>query len=187
MPVMPAQAAVDSRRDADRRPAFHLRLPTIATDDPPATPLAPPPTMASGELPRGMQVLNRILNRLPRQRKPRRRLRRWQKRLGIVALCLTCLSCLTLALGLTFDDDFAVEVSDFNADLPEEARDFSSPSSSATPAAAANRPQIAASRTVPAGGERPRGSAVESAVYQTMQSTPSSGVWLEGIDDSDEP
>lgn len=233
MSVLPAEAAVTTRRNGQKRPAFHLRLPAIdalgstsaidagerpvervpdlpavapavvppgdgasAVADPLPVESNPAPPSVEAEpkrdpraiipLPNGVQILNRILSRSTHPPKPRRRLRRWQKRLAVAAVCLTCLFGLTLAFGLNFTDDLAIEVSEpDDASDAGVALDFSSPSSSARPAVGGGRPRLNGSGTVPAAGEQ-AGSTVESALYQTTRSNSDNGVWIDGIEDSDE-
>ncbi|MFN0055669.1 MAG: hypothetical protein ACKV0T_26275 [Planctomycetales bacterium] len=154
---------------------FHIRLPAL-TDERPAA--APRPESVRGE-PRGRKVLERILERLPPRDRRGRRKHRWRSALWLAPLALTIGSGWMLLQGWNRVDESSSALNGSDLSLLEV--DVGEPGwdESELTAELADRhsERVSSAEDFPAWNDR---GAVESATYQTEQTTTPRSVWLDG-------
>jgi hypothetical protein len=147
---------------------FHVRLPDVATD----RSGLPAQRDDSTESPRGMKVLNRILD----EERPRERRTRRPRRLPYISALLIALSCGVLVWEMTRGVP-ATTTADQPESLEDEFGDLETPPTESQATAAAG-----------AAGNGASQGAIQTAGYQTSEpAPPARTAWLEGSILPDEP
>jgi hypothetical protein len=167
MPDPFARATFGVHQTPAGRVQFHVRLPDIASDRADGL----PHRSASDQSPRGMKVLNRILDEERPPARPARR--RGRNRLPYISAFLIALSCGALVWEMTREPP-ATPSADQSDCFDDEFGDLETPATGSPPTATADK--------------GPSPGAIQTASYQTTEpAAPTCSVWLEGSILPDDP